>query len=109
MAGQLINASSSNFEYKVNRLNISDESFNSTVINWTTHSTQFGGLFRIPLSSLSGGWYSIEISANFSGGQQTASIKFGVGEVFLIAGQSNAQGVNSVSLYSTVAYDGGSY
>ena len=53
-----------------------------------------GGFFSGTLSDVQGGWYKLEIRA-LKGGQviATNSIEHvGVGEVFMIAGQSNAQG-----------------
>ncbi len=44
-----------------------------------------------------GGWYKLEVRAFYTDGQsETISVeKVGVGEVFMIAGQSNAQGINN--------------
>lgn len=67
------------------------------VIDWTTFTTNInGGIFSGSVSNVPGGWYSIEIrgklGSNIVG---TATLnRVGVGEVFLIAGQSNAQGLD---------------
>jgi Secretion system C-terminal sorting domain len=62
--------------------------------DWTTiESNPKGGVF---LGSLTGrgGWYTLEVRAFFGGTEvgRDALAKLGIGEVFLIAGQSNAQG-----------------
>ncbi len=48
------------------------------------------------------GWYQFMVK---DGSNRTATIKFGVGEVFVIAGQSNAQGVNSAYVTGLPTYD----
>lgn len=66
------------------------------IINWTTFTTNInGGVFSGYVPNVPGGWYSVEIrgklGTNIVG---TATLnRVGVGEVFLIAGQSNAQGL----------------
>ncbi len=67
--------------------------------DWTTiASNPKGGVF---LGSLTGrgGWYSLEIRAFFAGNQigRDAISRVGVGEVFLVAGQSNAEGIFNYS------------
>lgn len=65
------------------------------VIDWTTFTTNInGGIFSGYVANVPGGWYTVEVrgklGTNIIG---TATInRLGVGEVFLIAGQSNAQG-----------------
>lgn len=69
----------------------------SIVRDWTTiQNNPTGGVFTGTLTGVAGGWYRLELrsftNGNVSG---TATLnRVGVGEVFLIAGQSNAQGVN---------------
>ncbi|GAB2620682.1 hypothetical protein GCM10027035_16170 [Emticicia sediminis] len=66
------------------------------VIDWTTFTTNInGGVFSGYVANVPGGWYTVEVrgklGTNIIG---TATInRLGVGEVFLIAGQSNAQGL----------------
>ncbi len=69
---------------------------NQVVIGWTTFTTNInGGVFNGSLSNVPGGWYILEVRGRLNGntiGTATLS-RVGVGEVFLIAGQSNAQGL----------------
>ncbi|SOD80098.1 T9SS type A sorting domain-containing protein [Spirosoma fluviale] len=61
--------------------------------DWTTIGATTGGTFSGNLN-LPGGWYSLQVRA-LSGGAEVGSWsldRFGVGEVFVIAGQSNAYG-----------------
>ncbi|GGD50490.1 hypothetical protein GCM10011514_13410 [Emticicia aquatilis] len=66
------------------------------VIDWTTFTTNInGGIFSGYVSNVPGGWYTVEVrgklGTNIVG---TATLnRVGVGEVFLIAGQSNSQGL----------------
>lgn len=55
------------------------------------------GSFLTPISNVKGGWYQLEVRAIQNGAQigNFSTIKVGVGEVFSIAGQSNAQGERS--------------
>ena len=55
------------------------------------------GNFLAPISNVKGGWYQLEVRAIQKGAQigNLSTIKVGVGEVFSIAGQSNAQGERS--------------
>lgn len=65
------------------------------VINWTTFTTNInGGVFSGYIPNVPGGWYTVEIRGKLGTnvvGTATLS-RVGVGEVFLIAGQSNSQG-----------------
>jgi len=67
------------------------------IIDWTTLTTYFnGGIFNGYISNVPGGWYTVELRGK-SGTNIVATTslnKVGVGEVFLIAGQSNAQGLD---------------
>lgn len=71
---------------------------NETVaVNWTVIQTNpTFNYFYGSLSNVSGGWYRLEVRGK-SNGIQVGNIatlsRVGVGEVFLIAGQSNAQGL----------------
>lgn len=64
--------------------------------DWRTiQNSPTGGSFSGELTNVSGGWYRLEVRG--MNNDQTvgyASLEpFGVGEVFIVAGQSNAQGV----------------
>ncbi|WP_238805364.1 NPCBM/NEW2 domain-containing protein [Emticicia aquatica] len=65
------------------------------VIDWTVFSSNInGGIFHGSVANVPGGWYNIEVRGKMNGNiVGTTNInKVGVGEVFIIAGQSNAQG-----------------
>lgn len=66
------------------------------VIDWTTFTTNInGGIFSGYVSNVPGGWYIVEVRGRLAGNTVgTAALnRVGVGEVFLVAGQSNAQGL----------------
>ncbi|MFY7912176.1 MAG: NPCBM/NEW2 domain-containing protein [Emticicia sp.] len=66
------------------------------IIDWTTFTTNInGGIFSGSVSNVPGGWYTLEIRGKLNGNivGSTTLNRVGVGEVFLIAGQSNAQGL----------------
>lgn len=76
----------------------------NVVISWTTiQNNPTGGIFRGALPGVYGGWYRLEIQA-ISGidvvGTATLN-RVGIGEVFLIAGQSNAQGLEGFEAIAT--------
>jgi hypothetical protein len=88
-----------------------DKSGNRTTLafDWTNLQTNpLGGAYAGTLSA-SGGWYSLEVRGMLGGkqvGNGTALDRVGVGEVFIIAGQSNAQGgFNSGDLVEDAADD----
>lgn len=68
---------------------------NQVVVDWTTFTTYISGsIYSGSVPNVPGGWYKLEVrgkNINTIVGTATLS-KVGVGEVFLIAGQSNAQG-----------------
>lgn len=67
-------------------------------IDWTAiHTNPSGGNYTGSLSGVTGGWYTLEVrSILFNNVVHTSSIsRVGVGEVFVIAGQSNGQGVDN--------------
>ncbi|MFN8344331.1 MAG: sialate O-acetylesterase [Spirosomataceae bacterium] len=67
-------------------------------IDWTViHTTPVGGTFTGSLSGVTGGWYTLEVrSILFNTPLHAASLsRVGVGEVFIISGQSNVQGVEN--------------
>lgn len=76
----------------------------SVVIDWTTiQNNPSGGVFNGTLASVPAGWYRLELRS-YSGGiiSGIATLnRVGVGEVFLIAGQSNAQGLEGVAVGAT--------
>lgn len=65
------------------------------IIDWTTFTTNInGGIFNGSVSNVPAGWYILEVRAKLGTsiiGTATLN-RVGIGEVFLIAGQSNAQG-----------------
>ena len=68
-----------------------------TATDWQSIQTNpTGGVYAGDLTG-SGGWYNLEVRA-MNGGQQVGSTvtveRVGIGEVFVIAGQSNAQGIH---------------
>ncbi|WP_395784936.1 sialate O-acetylesterase [Aquirufa sp.] len=66
-----------------------------TLVNWTSlDSNPAGGLFQGQIKA-KGGWYTMWIRSLVNGKalDSTALSRVGVGENFIIAGQSNAQGV----------------
>lgn len=72
----------------------------STSTDWQTiQDNASGGVYAGDLTG-KGGWYNLEVRG-MSGGQQVGNIttieRVGIGEVFIIAGQSNAQGVHQNS------------
>jgi Carbohydrate esterase, sialic acid-specific acetylesterase len=70
----------------------------NVVVNWTTLQTNpTNGTFRGLINNVPPGWYRAEIRGVLTNGSFSNTViiqKFGVGEVFVIAGQSNAQGVS---------------
>lgn len=56
-----------------------------------------GGYFQGTLSNVPGGWYTLEVRALKSGAilGTTSLSRVGIGEVFMIAGQSNAHGFHN--------------
>ncbi|RFS14812.1 NPCBM/NEW2 domain-containing protein [Emticicia sp. C21] len=77
----------------------------SVAMGWTTiQNNPSGGVFNGTLQGVPAGWYRLEVQS-YSGGviSGTATLnRVGVGEVFIIAGQSNAQGLEG---FSTIAND----
>lgn len=73
-------------------------------IGWTVlQENPTGGVFAGTLRLL-GGWYSIEARGSKGGvqvGQTFTLSRMGVGEVFMISGQSNAQGIDYTSPAAT--------
>ncbi|WP_305951720.1 NPCBM/NEW2 domain-containing protein [Emticicia oligotrophica] len=69
---------------------------NQVVIDWTPFTIYMnGGIFNGYVNNVPGGWYKLEIRGILGSSvvSTTTLNRLGVGEVFLIAGQSNAQGI----------------
>ena len=68
-------------------------------VDWTLLKTlPLNGNFSVPIS-VRQGWYTLEVRGILNGqvfGDVARVNRMGVGEVFIIAGQSNAQGVNGI-------------
>ncbi len=67
-------------------------------IDWTViHTNPTGGNFTGSIFGATGGWYTLEVrSVLFNNVLQTVSLsRVGVGEVFIISGQSNVQGIEN--------------
>jgi hypothetical protein len=77
---------------------------NSIVVDWTViQANPLGGVFYGTISNVNGGWYTLEVRAK-SGATvigTTSVNRVGVGEVFIIAGQSNAQGLENYGSVSS--------
>jgi chitodextrinase len=66
------------------------------VLDWTVISANpSNGIFNGTLSNINGGWYKLEVRGKFNGTEVSSTTlnRVGIGEVFIIAGQSNAQGI----------------
>ena len=79
-----------------------------TDIDWTTISPNpLGGIFKGSLP-VKGGWYKLEVRGTLAGkvvGNISTIDKVGIGEVFVIAGQSNAGGSSLLEANETGAVD----
>ena len=79
-----------------------------TAIDWTViKSSPLGGLFKGSVM-VKGGWYAMEVRGLLSGkvvGNISTLSRVGVGEVFIIGGQSNAGGTGERSSFETGASD----
>lgn len=67
-------------------------------LDWTViHTNPTGGTFTGSMFGVTGGWYTLEVrSVLFNNVIQTVSLsRVGVGEVFIISGQSNVQGIEN--------------
>jgi hypothetical protein len=91
IAGQVIassNPQAFSLRYRINRIN-ANGSVAFTGL-WNALTIQTTGLYYTT-TTVNTGWYQVEVGFA-SGSPNTASAKFGVGDVYVIAGQSNAQG-----------------
>ena len=79
-----------------------------TPIDWTViKSAPLGGLFKGSVN-VKGGWYTMEVRGLLGGkvvGSASTISRVGVGEVFVIAGQSNAGGSGLLEANETAATD----
>lgn len=109
VAGQcLVTNQSYTLQMKITELYANYGNTKSVYQDWTTFTTgvPYGGLFKRNIQ-LPGGLYNVEVRAVDGGSTiTTASIKVGVGEVFMIAGQSNAQGVTTTASLNQSPYEG---
>ncbi len=89
-----------NYSQYIDRVDARITSLNGgTSIGWTAiQNNPQGGIFSGNLT-VSGGWYSLEVRGMKGTSQIGSAIinKMGIGEVFIAAGQSNAQGVGTTS------------
>jgi hypothetical protein len=79
-----------------------------TAVDWTViKSSPLGGLFKGSVI-VKGGWYTMEVRGLLNGqivGNISTLSRMGVGEIFVIAGQSNAGGTGERSINETSATD----
>ncbi|CAG5073263.1 hypothetical protein DYBT9623_04751 [Dyadobacter sp. CECT 9623] len=98
------------YYYKVEKLNLQFGTYVSDKIPWTQFSlfNKSAGLFKNELANLDGGWYDLKIMATNGGVgaavQAFSTIRFGVGDVFIIAGQSNAQAIGKGDNFNQNTY-----
>ncbi len=80
--------------YSISRISLQNGSFVFTVVPFTTLTNDARGRFFFT-NSLNTGWYSVTFQTYFNNTLVfTNSYKFGVGDVYIIAGQSNAQSIS---------------
>ncbi len=95
-AGQVpqIPCGTGNFlKYSITKISLQNGSLVSTITPFTTLSNDARGRFFFT-STLSTGWYAVTFQTYFGNNLAfTNSYKFGVGDVYIIAGQSNAQSI----------------
>jgi NPCBM/NEW2 domain/Carbohydrate esterase, sialic acid-specific acetylesterase len=85
--------------------------------DWTSiSSSPIGGFYQGQLNNVPAGWHSLEVRSmqGTTVLHSTSLSRFGVGDVFLISGQSNAQGWTDnqyigASLDKVVTHDNGQY
>ncbi len=96
-AGQVpqIPCGTGNFlKYSITKISLQNGSLISTITPFTTLSNDARGRFFFT-NSLSTGWYSVTFQTYFNNNLTfTNSYKFGIGDVYIIAGQSNAQSIS---------------
>ncbi|UBM57768.1 sialate O-acetylesterase [Marinilongibacter aquaticus] len=97
-------ASGYSLQYKIVKMDkLGTETTN--LVNWTNITLYTGKTFRFSRSTPNG-WYKFYVRTMDGSTQlDITSVKFGVGEVFVIAGQSNALGEGVVSYGPITHYD----
>lgn len=81
-------------KYNITKISLQDGSPIYTVTSFTTISNDVRGRFFFT-NTFSTGWYSVTFQTYFNNSLTfTNSYKFGVGDVYVIAGQSNAQSIS---------------
>lgn len=93
---------------RVTALNVQNGSTSYVYQDWSTfaYSRPYGGIWNQTFT-LADGWYNIEIRALINSNEVSrGSVKVGVGDVYIMAGQSNAQGVDNTNGYNENPYDG---
>ena len=81
--------------YRILNINLSNGATISTYTTWTNITLDARGRFFFTITPNTG-WYQIDFQAYFNNGLVNSNItKFGVGDVYIISGQSNAQGINT--------------
>ncbi len=95
-------AGSYKIECITNRLNASGVIIAGTTATTLITNNTVKGYFNGSITR-SKGWYSLQVKYTFNGGTYTSSTssKFGVGDVFVVAGQSNGQGKNGATFPAT--------
>jgi hypothetical protein len=88
----VISAELKKLDLNGNEVSDSPISIPITVLGQNNDSKSFSGQLSVP-----GGWYKLTITSfgTLTGTVSSKTMRIGVGEVFIIAGQSNAQGINN--------------
>ncbi|WP_019946050.1 sialate O-acetylesterase [Dyadobacter beijingensis] len=102
ISGQLLPGSPSNYQIKYRYIKLkkdgTDDVSGYTAWAYGTGSTYYG-IYRFAVT-FNTGWYNLEVGV-FEGvntyASLTSTVKFGVGDVIFIAGQSNAQGTDGIT------------
>lgn len=105
------------FFYKIQKRTLDTGAPNGDQVGWTQYflANTNTGVFNSTISNLPAGWYDLQVKATTGGVSgtvaATATIIFGVGDVFVVAGQSNAQspgiadGFNSNTMLTSDSWD----
>lgn len=106
IAGQYIDcATTTNPSMKYRLIPLTKTGIDGIAGSWTGISLNTRKSFNLSIGSIQTGWYRLQVSA-FNGTTEIASssVKFGVGDVYIIAGQSNARGEDGATA-GTSPYD----
>jgi Carbohydrate esterase, sialic acid-specific acetylesterase len=100
-----------NLDANYSELQVKLEVLNGGIaVNWKTLKTNpTAGPFRVTLPNVTAGWYELEVRVLQNGipvGTIAEVPRVGVGEVFIVAGQSNAQGGRNNADFATQIYYG---